>query len=294
MKSGVRVPSVREFMSPALVSVTTKTTLDAADQIFTQARVSTVPVLTPAGNAVAVMSDFSLLTCLLKRNLEQGGGKNLVGNYLTELDAVVTIEADEPITNAFKLMIQSPSHRLYVTENGELKGALSPKDMLRFFQGPLEGAAAGESHEVIEARQKVRQELDVLRHKVVDYEQVFLHSPYMMHSMNLEGEITMANHMLHLVLGYEPGELLGKTMYDIYPSSAHKDAEEGLNTVRSLGFHPFINVLMVKKNKELVKVDIATTLRKNDKGKAAGTITIGKLNDNSAMLAYLQHASHLP
>lgn len=286
-------------MSPALVSVNTKTTLEQADHIFTQAKVSTVPVLTPAGNAVAVMTDFSLLTCLLKRNLEQGGptgGKNLVGNYLTELDPVVTIDADEPITNAFKFMIQSPTHRLYVTEGGALKGALSPKDMLRFFQGPLveSQASEGETPEEKQAREKVRQELDVLRHRVGDYEQVFLHSPYLMHSMNLEGEITMANHMLHLALGYEPGELLGKSMYDIYPSSAHKDAEAGLQTVQSLGFHPFINVLMVKKNKELVKVDIATSLRKNDKGKASGTITIGRLNDNSAMLAYLQHASHLP
>ena len=65
----------------------------------------------------------------------------------------------------------------------------------------------------------------------------------------------MANEMLHAVLGYEYGELIGKTIFDIYPKHSHKKAEAGIKQIFEKGYHKIVTASMIDKNKEEIEVE---------------------------------------
>jgi hypothetical protein len=66
---------------------------------------------------------------------------------------------------------------------------------------------------------------------------------------------------------------------DLYPTTSHEDAFNGLMKIRQIGYHPQVNVSMVMKNQELVKVDVVTLLRYDEKGMPAGTVTVGHVEE---------------
>ena len=66
-----------------------------------------------------------------------------------------------------------------------------------------------------------------------------------------------------------------------------------LPTVRALGCHPLVNVAMVKKGGDPIRIDVASTLKKDSAGNPEGTITVGRLSDSYRMLNYLQKAAQL-
>jgi PAS domain S-box-containing protein len=107
----------------------------------------------------------------------------------------------------------------------------------------------------------------------------------------LKGKIIAANKMIHFVLGYEDGALIGKSLRTLYPPENYQQALQGLETVAKLGFHPVVNATMTKQDGTVVRVDIASTQRVDDKGGAAGTITVGRLSDTYRMINYLQQAA---
>jgi PAS domain S-box-containing protein len=139
--------------------------------------------------------------------------------------------------------------------------------------------------------ESILKELHETRQQLSDYQQMFRDSPYLMHFVDLNGKIIVANRMIHYVLGYDDGELVGRTLRDLYPPENYLKAMEGLETVKKLGYHPLVNVVMKKKDGELVRIDIASTVRKDDKGQPEGTITVGRLSDSYRMLNFLQRAS---
>src|SRR4051794_17099036 len=103
----------------------------------------------------------------------------------------------------------------------------------------------------------ILKELHDTRRMLSDYQTMFQDAPYLMHSVDMAGKIVQANRMIHYVLGYEQGELIGKSIKSIYPPENHKKALEGIETVRTLGFHPLVNAVMVKKDGDFIRIDIA-------------------------------------
>jgi PAS domain S-box-containing protein len=174
----------------------------------------------------------------------------------------------------------------------KLTGALSPKDLLLYMAGVKENSGQVVDDIVHKQIESILRELHDTRRMLSDYQTMFHDAPYLMHSVDMNGTIIAANRMLHFVLGYEDGELIGKSMKMLYPPENHKKAMKGLDTVKALGFHPLINVVMVKKDGDVVRADIATTLKKDLKGGPEGTITVGRLSDSYRMLNYLQKAVH--
>ena len=97
-----------------------------------------------------------------------------------------------------------------------------------------------------------------------------------MHSVNPKGEIQMANEILHKVLGYEYGELIGKTIFDLYPKENHKKAQAGIQTILHKGFHQVIQAQMITHDKSVIDVEMASRALTDQKGVAVGTITVSR------------------
>jgi PAS domain S-box-containing protein len=277
-------------MSQVLFTLEDDLSLADSARFFASHKLTTVPVLKKNGEILGVLTDFQLLRFLLRAKGE--ASELQLHLYHDELDPVVTIAQDETIVNAFRLMIQSPNHRIYAVDGMKLTGALSPKDLLLYMAGVKENSGQVVDDIVHKQIESILRELHDTRRMLSDYQTMFHDAPYLMHSVDMNGTIIAANRMLHFVLGYEDGELIGKSMKMLYPPENHKKAMKGLDTVKALGFHPLINVVMVKKDGDVVRADIATTLKKDLKGGPEGTITVGRLSDSYRMLNYLQKAVH--
>ncbi len=282
-------PTVKQFMSQVLLVCEEEMPISDAAQFMTSHKLTTVPVVNKAGDVVGVLTDFHLLRGLLRARTETN--IKTLGDIRDELDPVVTIHESDSIVTAFRMMIQSPNHRIYALHNDKLTGAVSPKDLLLYMAGVRNKSEAVMDSIVQKQIESILKELHDTRRLLSDYQQMFHDSPYLMHSVDMSGKIIAANRMVHYVLGYEEGELIGRSLRQLYPPENYKKALEGLETVKKLGFHPLVNVTMMKKDGDMIRVDIATTLRKDDKGNPEGTITVGRLSDSYRMLNFLQRAA---
>jgi PAS domain S-box-containing protein len=285
-----KAPPVKKFMSQVLFTLDEDTTLSEAAQFFAAHKLTTVPVTATGGGIIGVLSDFHLLRALLKVRPD-GTKPQRLAEVREELDPVVTIHEDDSIVSAFRLMVQSPNHRIYALHGERLCGALSPKDVLLFMAGVKDRNDQVTDALVQRQIETILKELHDTRRQLTEYQQMFHDSPYLMHSVDLNGKITAANRMIHFVLGYDDGLLIGKSLRQLYPPENYKEAMEGLQTVTKLGFHPIVNTTMLKNDGSPVRVDVASTVKNDDKGVAVGTITVGKLSDTYRMINYLQRAS---
>ena len=284
-------PLVIQFMSQVLFTLQDDLKLTDAARLFATNKLTTIPVVDKGGEILGVLTDFQLLRFLIAAKT---GAKDVpLSNYKNELDPVITIQEKESIVDAFRLMIQSPNHRIYATRDGQLTGALSPKDLLLYMAGFSDTSEHTLDDLVAEQIQAILTELYDTRRLLSDYQQMFQDAPYLMHSVDMSGTIVAANRMIHFVLGYEEGELVGQSMRQLYPPENYHKALKGLDTVRALGFHPLVNVVMVKKDGDTVRADISSTLKTGASGQPEGTITVGRLSDSYRMLDYLQRASQL-
>lgn len=282
-------PSVKQFMSQVLLVCEENMPLNDAAQFMTSHKLTTVPVVNGAGDVIGVLTDFHLLRGLLRSRTETN--IKTLGDIRDELDPVVTIHESDSIVTAFRMMIQSPNHRIYALHNDKLTGAVSPKDLLLYMAGVKNKTEQVMDSIVQKQIESILKELHDTRRLLSDYQQMFHDSPYLMHSVDLNGKIIAANRMIHFVLGYDKGELIGRSLRQLYPPENYRKALEGIETVKKLGFHPLVNVTMMKKDGDMIRVDVASTLRKDDKGNPEGTITVGRLSDSYRMLNFLQRAA---
>lgn len=267
----LKIPRIGEVMSPLLVTLRTDRTLDEAEEFLRTSNIYAAPVVTPGGNVVGVITDFQLLKCILKRS-QQSPNMNLLGNYLTELSGLVTIGEYESVSEGFKRMLTSTSRRVFVTDNqGKLIGVLEPMNLYAFI-GMREEKSKG-------PRKRFRMTADGRDIPPAIEELVFDGAPCPVHSADSAGKIIAANRVLHEMLGYNDGELLGKTLKDLYPAAFHDELTESLEKIKESGYLPPIPTSYVRKDQELVKVTVTSVTRYDSAGLTAGIVTVAWLPD---------------
>lgn len=280
--------SVKKFMSPAPVVLNLNTTLEDAAKVFVSKRITSIPVLDDKEVVAGVITDFIMVKMYIRSN---GAGKTAkIGDFREELDPVIVIDGEETVYNAFKFLVQSPNHRVFAIENGKLSGALSPKDILPFlvdepnrprnFEQEL-GTATKEI-------QRLTAELNVKNEILKDYSVIFDNSPYMLHSVNFNGKIVRANKLAHIVLGYEPGQLTGKDVTEIYPANIHKEVMDALDSIQSLGYNPLVTTTMVRQDGSTIKAEVASMLKKDGMGNPECTISVSRPAEFGNMIDYLR------
>jgi PAS domain S-box-containing protein len=293
MESKPAPPTVKDLMSPDPISVRLSMPLDEVGQIFSKHRLTAVPVLDQYNSPQGVITDFMLVKMFIRKSADKKDGK--LSSFIQEIDPLFSIEEHEPLHNAFKLMLQSPNHRLFVIKNKAIVGALSPKDLVPYLCG--DGVHKQSISEELALAQKVIRKLMLdlasAKKNLVSYQKFFDESPFMMHSVDWNGNIVMANKMLHFTLGYNDQELIGKKLTDLYSHQNHKRALSGLETIKNLGFHPPLSTLMARKDQTILKVDVASMIRRDEKGASVGTISITRLTDSINMMEILAQAAHV-
>ena len=283
-------------MSPAPFTISLRATLEEAESILVEKHITAAPVLDQKGQIAGVLTDYNLVKMFLRRaslKSANSSGFNLLF-FHDELDPVVTINENEPITNAFKLIIQSPNHRVFaVSAEGGLSGALSPKDIIPFLAGDT-AKPKKFFDEITQAQKKIEEllaQLETAHTASRDYEDFFENAPFMMHAVDFKGNIVMANKMAHVVLGFEPKELIGLSLSTLYPYQLQNQVRESLYLIKSTGYNPLVSSMMVRKDTSLIKVDIASMLRRDSKGTPLSTVTVSRPTEHVNMLDYLRMAS---
>lgn len=286
--------TIKKFMSPAPITISTYATLEYAEKIFAENRFTAIPVVDQREIIVGVLTDFILVKLFLHRASIKSANKsglNLL-YFQDKLDPIATIEEDEPITSAFKVMSQSPNHRVFVTKDGKLSGALSPKDVIPLLAGG-EARSPKSSNDIVEAQKKINEllaELENERSQLRNYANFFDNAPVMMHSVDFKGNIVMANKMLHTMLGYDPNEIIELPYVEMYPYQLRNQVEKSLDLIKSTGYIPLVSSMMVKKDKSLLKVEMASMLRKEN-GIPVTTISVSRPSESSNILDYLRLAT---
>ena len=187
------------------------------------------------------------------------------------------IHSGEMFSEIVKKVMTAVGHRVFVIDNdGNVVGHITAKDLLPLFS-PTGMKANNPNHMTSE---RVKSGLYL-------YENFFTKSPFMMHSVNQDGQIQMANEVLHTVLGYSYGELIGKTIFDLYPKEAHEKAAEGIKTILDSGFHKVVKGKMVCKSGQAVDVELMSRALVDQSGKNVGTVTVSRPTDMEFLLKSL-------
>lgn len=262
--------------------------------LFFQSNIHYAPVITPTGEILGLLSEVTLVKAALRHYLDPGKNEK-VYSHKDLLDPAVFVQDNDSIDDVVKALMKSPSKRVLVKDfKDRLCGIISPKDILRFL--------GGEQHQMIQINDHLRKyeektknlsiRVQTLQDLVHMYKEAIDSSPLMMHSLDAKGNIVMANRKIHQALGYEMGELIGKSLNQLYPHTMHDLAREGLESIKVVGFHNSTTTQMVKKDGHTFNVDIVSSALKNHDGAFLATISISRPLESSkgvvdALQAYI-------
>jgi len=292
MEKGDIMKKAKDIMTADPKFVQSGHDLKDAIAFFLQNNLHYAPVVTPMGEVLGLVSEFSLVKASLKNYLEPNKHEK-VAHHVDSLEGFEFVKDESTLDEVVKMLTKSATHRLLVrNKNDKLVGIISPKDILLLVSGAQRNAMSlREELEKTRAKaQELSTKLQTLEGSLKLYQNLFVDSPNMMHSIAKDGRIIMANKQIHRRLGYEDGTLVGKSISDIYPKSVLHEAVAGLKKIQEEGQHQMTYTTMVCKNGEKLRVDIASSALRDDKGQFLSTITISREVDSENLLRALHGA----
>ena len=181
--------------------------------------------------------------------------------YRECFEPIQLVHAKEHFPDVVKKIMTSVGNRVFViNDEGKVIGIITAKDMLPYFSSSTGNDKPDE---------KSLSELYL-------YENFFEKSPFMMHSVSADGQIQMANEMLHAALEYPYGALVGKTVFEIYPVENHDKVAAGVKTILSKGFNHVLNAEMLKSDGHVLPVEMSSRALLDQNQKPVGTITVSR------------------
>lgn len=281
--------TAESFMTPHPKMVSSGDTLQNVTQLFLEQGITTSPVINPLGEILGMLSELTLLKAFML-HMAKLPKSDKVGHHIELLEPVAYVKHDATLAEVIKEMISSPTHRLLVKDaKDKLVGIISPKDLMRTIRGE-ENPAHDIRKKLFQTEAALRESvkrLESIEKRLDVYEKAFQETPYMMHAVDLEGRIMIANRAEHEILGYREGELIGKTIYDLYAEPMHADAERGLKTIQETGHHHMTYTTLVRKDGSTLRCDIASSSLQNEKGQFISTITVMRPLDSENLLRVL-------
>lgn len=260
-----------------------------AVEIFNSKNFTTAPVITPLGEVLGQLTDMDLLKALV-HNKTQGSKYSKIIHAKEYFDPVFYVHEDDHLREVIREMTKSSTHRVLVKgKRDKIVGIISPKDILHKLHktDSSENSIFDELQNLYRENETLKEKLSEMSNYLRTYDAVFQSGLYMLHSVDKDGRIILANDKLHENLGYGPGELLGKTIWDLYPASVHREATAGLKKVMSDGRHNLTYSSMVKKDGSIIRVDLASASLRDENGNFLGTFTISRQYGSEAMLRSL-------
>ncbi len=267
----------KDFMTHSPLVLKTSDTIRFAVTLFTTNKLSVIPVVDARESILGLVTEISLLKTYIKT---KGSHKvdDKVQNHQEMFEPVTSVRDKDDISTVVQAVLRAPYHRVVVLDDGgHLLGVISPKDILSVLNDDGEKSKSMQQ-ELRDLRDQV-QEIETIKESIVskdkklnNYEQLFDSSQFMLHSVDSSGKIIMANLRLHTVLGYEPNELIGKTLHDLYPQHLWSVVDEGLNKIKTTGHQELVYTVFKKKNGDTIKVEVASQAVQKEHGEFAGVI----------------------
>lgn len=261
---------------------------DAVKTMLTH-HISSAPVVATSGKLIGQISEVFLLKLFILSS-KKGSESQTLKDHAASLVAVTTVRERDAIDEVVKKIISSPSHRaLVLDDQGHLRGIISPKDLLRIMVG--EQARAGSllsEFNILQDRIGIlKDQLKVTKNQLSSVSTVIEKSAFMFHSVDSKGKIVIANEKIHHELGYPTGELVGKTLLDLYPSENHKLALEGLKKLIDGDKEIKTYSTYLKKSGDPLKVEVISRSILDEKGQFLATSTLSRLIDSDELLRTL-------
>lgn len=128
---------------------------------------------------------------------------------------------------------------------------------------------------VWELEQQKQQAEAALQHSESKFQNLFSGMMDAFFSTDMDGKIQDFNPAFSLMLGYEPDELMGKTRISLLPENWHVLERKVISDeVIALGYSEVHEKEMLRKNGEIIPVEIRTFTMTNERGERAGMWSI--------------------
>ncbi len=268
--------TARDLMNPVTPSLSFDSTVQDAIQFFEKHPYQFAAVSAARDRLNGVLTEGNLVRIYLRYQTQPT--KEALIYYRDCFEPAQLISDSEPFHEVVKKVMTSVGHRVFVIDTqSNVVGHITAKDILPDLAGRTpQAAAASPAAGKSESPAAPVGAFDELRSQLYLYESFFSKSPFMMHSVNPAGFIQMANESLHAVLGYEYGELIGKTIYDLYPKRNHEKAQKGIQTILQNGYHEVVQGEMVHKNGTTIAVELCSRALEDPWSNPIGTITVSR------------------
>lgn len=256
-------------------------------ELFLTHQIHYAPVIAPDKEILGMLSDVALVKASLRKYMKDDASDSVYA-HKDLLETACTVRDSSSLEEVVRAMLKAPQRRVLVVDmSGQLVGIISPRDILKVLAGKNE-AMNGMRDELRELEEKARQleqEVYDIQQLVGVYREIFEASPLIMHSVDGNGNIAMANRKAHEALGYAPGELLGKSIYNLYPPAVHEQARAGLELIKQTGSHKATMTSMVRKDGGVLHVDLVSSSLKTSSNRFLGTITAARpVQESKALL----------
>jgi len=219
-----------------------------------------------------VLTEASLVRLYL-RYLSQPD-KDAVILYRDFFEPAQLIHQNETFPDIVKKLMTAVSHRVFViNDQGEVVGYISVKDILPYF-----------GSQKLQASPEPKLANEEMSSDLYLYENFFSQSPFMMHSVNKEGVVQMANLILHRMLGYEYPQLVGRSVFDLYPKAVTAQVQDSLSQIIDSGKHKIVKGQMMHKTGVGLEIEMVSRALQDQKGKVIGTITVSRPLDMAKLL----------
>jgi PAS domain S-box-containing protein len=260
-----------------------------AVEFFLDRHVSSAPVLDSKGHVLGQLAELDLMRAFVMRKVQDTHFRK-VADFQRFLQKPSFVKATTLLPEIVAQLMHTPLHRVLVSAgDGALVGIISPKDVLRALNGE-EAHPSAMKKRLTELEAQVKDlggQLKSASSGLDKYRQLFESNPSMMHSVDSHGTILLANPAIHEFLGYAPGELIGKTVFDLYPETIHDLIRQGLKEVVTSGHHKFEYTSLLRKNGSVVRVEVISSALYDHDAKFVGTVTLTRPVDGENLLRAL-------
>jgi PAS domain S-box-containing protein len=230
-------------------------------------------VVGESSRAHGVIHEGTLLQIFLKH--KQNPKYDALIFYRNYFDPIQFVQQEEDLNLVLKKVLMSVGNRIFVLNSDQkIIGYITAKDVLPQFLG-----SRNQCHG--EGSKKWDTDFSF-------YEYFFDKAPFMMHSVNSEGKIQMANEMLHRVLGYDYPELIQRHLSDLYTEENWAKAQKGVQVIFKEGFHKVVKSAMLTKSGEAIEVELASRALLNPLGYRIGTVTVSRPLDMNVLIQSLK------
>lgn len=264
----------KDLMNVNVPSLSFDATVIEAVEYFEHVKSDFAVIYATKERLQGVLTEPELIKIFLR--YQSNNSKDTMIFYRDCLLPVQLVHESTGLHEVIKKVMTSVGNRIFVIDDkSELIGYITARNVLPILAGKQD------------AKKVAGPAFDEMKSQLYLYESFFSKSPFMMHSVNPQGYIQMANEILHQTLGYEYGELIGKTIFDLYSKQSHEKAQKGIQTIISKGYHQVVLTEMVRKNGEIIPVELASRLLEDPWHNPIGTITVSRPTDMNSILSKL-------